>query len=425
VSALMSGVMIKLGVYGLVRVAFDWLGAAPLWRGEALLLAGAVSGVLGVLYALVDADLKRLLAHSSVENVGIIVINLGAAMLFQSSGLPSLAALALAAGLYHTLNHAAFKSLLFMGAGAVLQATGTRNLEAMGGLIRRMPQTAALFLIGSLAIAGLPPFNGFISEWLTFQGLLSSFQISRHTVNLIFVLAIALTSGLGAACFVRAFGIAFLALPRSAAAAQAREPGGILRAAMAWQALACIALGLAPALLLPALEATGFELLGAHADLRFNAMGVAAGGGFGAVAPLAIALALGVFLAILIVALRWLGARRGARSYETWGCGRALQMARFEYTAAAFANPFARVFAALYRSVRNLDIEFHPESRYFVRAIRYRNEGRLIFEDALYRPLLRAIEAGARRARVLQSGNVHSYLIYILATLVALLLLTP
>src|SRR5581483_8079368 len=183
--------------------------------------------------------------------------------------------------------------------------------------------------------------------------------------------------------------------------------------------------GLAPALLLPALEATGFELLGAHADLRFNAMGVAAGGGFGAVAPLAIALALGVFLAILIVALRWLGARRGARSYETWGCGRALQMARFEYTAAAFANPFARVFAALYRSVRNLDIEFHPESRYFVRAIRYRNEGRLIFEDALYRPLLRAIEAGARRARVLQSGNVHSYLIYILATLVALLLLTP
>src|SRR5581483_11066 len=158
-----------------------------------------------------------------------------------------------------------------MGAGAVLQATGTRNLEAMGGLIRRMPQTAALFLIGSLAIAGLPPFNGFISEWLTFQGLLSSFQISRHTVNLIFVLgiaALALTSGLAAACFVRAFGIAFLALPRSAAAAQAR-----------------IALGLAPALLLPALEATGFELLGAHADLRFNAMGVAAGGGFGAVAP--------------------------------------------------------------------------------------------------------------------------------------------
>ncbi|MBI2365237.1 MAG: hydrogenase 4 subunit B, partial [Deltaproteobacteria bacterium] len=167
VSALMSGVMIKLGVYGLVRVAFDWLGTGPVWWGGAILVVGAVSAVLGVLYALVEHDLKRLLAYHSVENIGIIMLGLGGGMLFQLSHLPGLAALALVAGLYHTLNHAAFKSLLFMGAGAVLHATHTRNMEEMGGLIKRMPQTAALFLVGSVAIAALPPLNGFISEWLT------------------------------------------------------------------------------------------------------------------------------------------------------------------------------------------------------------------------------------------------------------------
>ena len=236
VSALMSGVMIKLGVYGLVRIAFDWLGVGPVWWGGAMLIVGGVSGVLGVLYALVDADLKRVLAYSSVENIGIIMLGLGAAMLFQTANLSGLAALALVAGLYHTLNHAAFKSLLFMGAGAVLHATHTRNMEELGGLVKRMPQTAALFLIGSLAIAALPPFNGFISEWLTFQALLLSFQIPAHTVNLIFafgVAALALTSGLAAACFVRAFGITFLALPRSArAGAHAKWHG---RCARRWR----------------------------------------------------------------------------------------------------------------------------------------------------------------------------------------------
>ena len=239
----MSGVMIKVGVYGLLRVAFDWLGAGPLWWGGMMLIVGAVSGVLGVLYALVDPDLKRLLAYSSVENIGIILLGAGAAMLFQATQLSGLAALALVATLYHTLNHAAFKSLLFMGAGAVLHATHTRNMEELGGLIKRMPQTAALFLVGSLAIAALPPFNGFISEWLTFQALLSSFQISAHTVNLIFALgvaALALTSGLAVACFVRAFGITFLALPRSDRAEHAREVEWTMRAAMALLALVCI-----------------------------------------------------------------------------------------------------------------------------------------------------------------------------------------
>jgi hydrogenase-4 component B len=427
VSALMSGVMIKLGVYGIVRVAFDWLGVGPLWWGGTILAAGAISGVLGVLYALVDADLKRLLAYSSVENIGIIMLGVGAAMLFQAFNLPGLAALALVAGLFHTLNHAVFKSLLFMAAGAVLHAAHTRNMEELGGLIKRMPQTAVFFLVGSLAIAALPPFNGFFSEWLTFQSLLLSFQISAHTVNLIFMLgvaALALTSGLAAACFVRAFGITFLALPRSESAAHACEVVWTMRAPMALLALACIVFGIAPSLILAPVESAVLDLTGQHADMQFNLTAVVANGGFGWVAPFWIALGLCAFLVAIPLALWLMGANRQRRYYETWGCGRALQTARFEYTATAFANPFKRVFALLYRPVKKLDIDFHPESRYFVRTIAYYNEGRLIFEDALYRPLLHMIQAVAREARVLQSGNVHGYLVYILVALVALLILT-
>ena len=427
VSALMSGVMIKLGVYGLVRVAFDWLGAGPVWWGEMVLVLGAISAVLGVLYALIEHDLKRLLAYHSVENIGIILLGVGAAMLFQVYRLEALAALALIAALYHTLNHATFKSLLFMGAGAVLHATHTRNMEELGGLIKRMPQTAAFFLMGSIAIAALPPFNGFISEWLTFQSLLLSFQISAYTVNLIFasgVAALALTSGLAAACFVKAFGITFLALPRSERAASAREVDWRMRAAMALLALVCLALGLLPSLALAPLEATVFDLTRAHAAIQFNFNTVVASGGFGWVAPFWIALGLAVFLAVIPLALRLMRTNRQHRYYETWGCGRALQTARFEYTATAFANPFKRVFALLYRPVKDLDIEFHPESRYFVRTIDYANPGHLIFEDKLYRPLLRMIEAAARRARALQSGSVHGYLVYILIALVVLLIVT-
>ena len=426
VSALMSGVMIKLGVYGLVRVAFDWLGTGPVWWGEIVLVLGAISAVLGVLYALIEHDLKRLLAYHSVENIGIILLGVGAAMLFQVYRLEALAALALVAALYHTLNHATFKSLLFMGAGAVLHATHTRNMEELGGLIKRMPQTAVFFLVGSIAIAALPPFNGFISEWLTFQSLLLSFRISAHTVNLIFafsVAALALTSGLAAACFVKAFGITFLALPRSEHAEQAREVEWRMRAAMALLALLCVVLGVLPALILAPLEATVFDLTHAHADMQFNFNAVVANDGFGWAAPLWMGIGLAVLFVVIPLALRSIGASRQRRYYETWSCGRALQTSRFEYTATAFANPFKRVFAILYRPVKDLDIEFHPESRYFVRTIEYENPSRLIFEDKIYRPLLRMINAAARRARVLQSGNVHGYLVYILIALVALLIL--
>lgn len=426
VSAVMSGVMIKLGIYGLIRLGFDWLGIGPAVWGGAILAVAAVSAVLGVLYALMEQDLKRLLAYSSVENVGIILLGIGAGLLFQAYHLPGLAALALLAGLYHTLNHAAFKSLLFMTAGAVVQATHTRHMEAMGGLIKRMPQTALFFLVGSVAIAALPPFNGFFSEWLTFQSLLLSWQIPARDVNLIFALAIAalaLTSGLAAACFVKAFGITFLALPRSDQAGQACEVSWVMRAGMALLALACLALGIWPVGVLYALQATIFEMNGAYANLYFDWKTVVANPPFATVAPLLMACALAALLAAIPLALRLRRGRTVRRYYETWGCGRALQTARFEYTSTAFANPFKRVFAFLYRPIKELDIEFHPESRFFVRTIAYRNEVRSVFEEALYQPLIRSTQWIAEQARRLQSGNVQSYLLYILIALVILILL--
>src|SRR5881409_995486 len=226
VSALMSGVMIKLGVYGLIRISLDWLGDGPLWWGAVILLAGAVSAMVGVLSAIVDRDLKRVLAFSSIENVGIILIGLGAGVLYHAAGLPALAVIGLTAALYHAVNHTAFKTLLFLGAGAVVHTTGTRDMEALGGLIKRMPWTAACFLSGALAAAALPPLNGFVSEWLTFQALLQNLLIERPAVNLVFALglaALALTGGLAVACFVRAFGISFLAVPRSDASARGRR----------------------------------------------------------------------------------------------------------------------------------------------------------------------------------------------------------
>jgi hydrogenase-4 component B len=313
-----------------------------------------------------------------------------------------------------------------MGAGAVMHATRTRNLEEMGGLIKRMPHTAMLFLTGSVAIAALPPFNGFISEWLTFQSLLMSFQIPARGVNLVFVLsiaALALTGGLAAACFIKAFGIAFLALPRSERAERAHEAGLSMRTAMALLAAACLALGVAPFVVLKSIGKTVSDLLGATPDMRSGWSGLVVHPPFASVSPLGIAMVLLMLLALLPLVWRVTGASRTRRLYETWGCGRAVQTARFEYTAAAFANPFKRVFNVLYRPVKELSIEFHPESRFFVQSIYYRNEARSIFEEAIYGPLMTVVRSVAERVRGLQSGHVNLYLLYILTALVVLLML--
>jgi hydrogenase-4 component B len=427
VSALMSGVMIKLGIYGLVRLNFEWLGAGPPAWGVGILLAGAVSAVVGVLYALVDHDLKRLLAFHSIENVGIILIGLGAGLLFHQAGLEALAILGLVAALYHTINHAAFKALLFLGAGAVVHRVGTRNMEEMGGLIKRMPWTAACFLLGSMAIAGLPPLNGFVSEWLTFQALLQNMRIAAPAINLVFALAIAalaLTAGLAAACFVKAFGITFLALPRSEEAARAGEASASVRWAMVSLGAACVALGLGATAVVPVLEHVAAGVIGASVPpTRVSWLTLAIARDFAQLSPLMVTggLAAGLLAPLAFLAVG--GSRRHVRLGETWACGRILQTPRMEYTATAFADPFKRVFRFFYRPVKRLERDVHPASRFFVQRMEYTNPARSLFEDWLYRPLLNALRAVIGRVQRLQSGHASAYLAYIFAVLLLLLVL--
>jgi hydrogenase-4 component B len=426
VSALMSGVVIKMGVYGLVRLTGDLLAGGPVWWGGLVLGLGIVSALLGVLYALMEHDLKRLLAFHSVENIGIIFIGIGAGLMFQSFQLPALAALGIVAGLYHTLNHACFKGLLFLGAGSVVHALGTRNMEAMGGLVKRMPRTAVCFLVGACAISALPPLNGFVSEWLVFQALLGGSAIPQPEVAVIMPIAVAmlaLTSGLAAACFVKAFGITFLAIPRSPEAERAHEAPRSMQVGMASLVLACVGLGLAPSFVVRWLGAalSGLDRVAA-ADLMFTAgLPLRVPGAVGEMSSPLLALGLLLLVGLVLLGL-WLGgADRRLRIGDTWGCGRIGQTPRMEYTATAFAEPLRRVFAELYRPTRDLSIDFHPASKYFVQSIEYRSELHPWFERVVYDPLFHVLRRAARWTRRLQGGSLHLYLAYLTFALLALL----
>jgi hydrogenase-4 component B len=427
VSALMSGAMIKLGVYGLLRVALDLLGGGPAWWGGVVLAVGAASALLGVLYALMEQDLKRLLAFSSIENVGVIFLGVGAGLAFHSYGLTSLALVGLVAGLYHTLNHACFKGLLFLGSGAVAHATRTRNMEELGGLVTRMPRTACCFLIGAAAISGLPPLNGFVSEWLVFQALLGGSKLPSPELAVLMPLAVgtlALASGLAAACFVKAFGISFLAVPRSPRAARAEEVPVGMQVGMGALALACLALGVGASLLIPRLGAVlgGLGGLPESASIGLPPLSFEGAGLAGDVAPAALAGGLVLVPVAVILAFRLGAADRRLRLSDTWGCGRIHQTPRMEYTATAFAEPLRRVFAELYRPTEDLAIDFHPESRYFVQSIAYRSEVHPWFERLLYAPVVSFLRRTAFRVRWLQAGSLHLYLLYMIVALVALLL---
>jgi hydrogenase-4 component B len=428
VSALMSGVMVKLGVYGVLRFALDLLGEGPVWWGGLLIALGAASALLGVLYALMEDDLKRLLAYSTVENVGLVFIGVGAGLLFAALDHEASAVLALAAALYHALNHTAFKSLLFLGAGAVLHATGKRNLNELGGLIQRMPWTAACFLVGALAIGGLPPLNGFVSEWLLFQSLLPAIASSAPLVPPLMTLAVgalALTAGLAAASFVKAFGIGFLALPRSAGAAAAHEAPASMRVAMTALAGLCALFGVGAVVIVPRLAEMlrGYDgLTGQPAPLA-EGLSLALPGAFGGMSPPLVAMGLVLAVAGVWLAVR-LGGDRRLRRGDTWGCGRIGQTARMEYTSTAYAEPLRRVFAELYRPTEDLTVDVHPESRYFVQSIAYRSEILPWFERYLYTPLLRGVDAWAARAQAIQSGSAHRYLAYLVIALLALLAIT-
>jgi hydrogenase-4 component B len=417
VSALMSGVMIKLGIYGFLRVAVDFLGAGPAWWGGLVLLAGSVSALGGVLYALADNDLKRLLAYSSVENIGVIFLGIGAGLVFRSYGLQELAVAGFAAALLHVVNHAAFKALLFFGAGNVLHRAHTRNMERMGGLVKGMPYTAAFCLVGAAAAAALPPLNGFASEWMVFQALLSGSRIPPPggAVGTPFAVGVlALTSGLAAACFVKMFGISFLAMPRSTAAARAREAHWSAWGVMGVLAASCLALAMIAAPVLTTLRDVTAATLAADAIAAPQAVAtlwLVAPGGVTQVSPPLLALLLLAIAVATAAAVRARGLT--VRRADTWGCGRLRQTARMEYTSSAFAEPLRRVFSELYRPTEDLSVSAHPQSRYFVRSISYTSRVVPWFETAMYDPIVRSARAIATRTRRLQAGSVHLYLLYV------------
>jgi hydrogenase-4 component B len=425
ISALMSSVLIKTGIYGIVRFCVCGLGTPDLAWGVIVVVLGGLSSVLGVLYALMQHDLKRLLAYHSIENIGIILLGLGAGMMALSAGHGGLAAVGIAAALYHVLNHAVFKGLLFLGAGSVVVAMDTRQIEEMGGLQRRMPWTASFFLVGALAISGLPPLNGFASEWLTFQAFLYGFHESTDTlIHTLFPAAgalLALTSALAAACFVKAFGITFLALPRTAAAADAREsPAGML-VPQAFLALLCLGLGLFPGLVVSTLGRVMASMPGLQPprEMVLGALGITPGRWtFDHLVPLALAAAL-----ITAAGATWLllAQRRPAvRRAPTWGCGGELS-ASTEYTATAFSKPLMMIFRSVYRPTREVEA-LAEVSPYFPREVRYRAKIEPTFERYVYGPLTRGVLHAAERMKVLQAGSLHAYLGYVIALVPILVL---
>ncbi len=425
VSALMSGAMVTLGIYGVVRVGVDLLGGGPRWWGVLVLALGAVSALFGILHALVARDVKVLLAYSTTENVGLMLVGIGTAMLLTAEHEPALAGVALAAALLYVFNHALFKGLLFLAAGSVVRATGTRDLDQLGGLARRLPVTVALFGVGAVAIVGLPPLNGFVSEWALFQVLVQAGSHAPAVLGLAMPVAVgvvALTAGLAAATFVKVIGTGLLALPRSNAAEHAVESPAPMLAGMAVLASGCFALGLFPWLvgsgLARAVRAAGSPV----SPLGNGVTQLRLAGVRGVISPVFLAVALLAGVVAVGVAGRALGVTRTRRRAENWGCGRVLQTARMEYTATSFAEPLQRVFDDVLHPDHDIDVSHAGESRWYVDAVRYRTNVTDAVDQRVYRPVLRLVRAWGDTARGLQNGSLHRYLAYGFVGLLVVLL---
>ena len=424
VSALMSGVMTKVAVYGFVRIVFDLLGEPTWWASMIVLALGGVTAVLGVLYALMQHDLKRLLAYHTVENIGIIYIGLGLALAFQANDMGWAAALALTAALFHVLNHSLFKSLLFFGAGAVLTATSERNMEHLGGLIRRMPYTSFAFLVGCVAISALPPLNGFVSEWLTFQAILQSPQLPQWGLKIMVPAVgslLALSAALAAACFVKAFGVTFLGRPRTAASQRAAEVDRFSLAAMFLLAALCLAAGVLPGLVMDGLSPVTLALLN-------DRMPVQLGVPWLSIVPIAESRssyngALVFFFIVISGSLAASVIHRFAshamRRAPAWDCGFPDPSPMTQYTAGSFAQPIRRVFGTLVFRARER-IEMPPPGD--ARPARLHVDLKDLIWDFLYAPIATAVGFAADRLNHLQFLTIRRYLSLVFLALVALLL---
>jgi formate hydrogenlyase subunit 3/multisubunit Na+/H+ antiporter MnhD subunit len=424
ISALMSGVMTKVAVYGFVRIVFDLLGPPAWWWSMAVLAVGGITAVMGVLYALMQHDLKRLLAYHTVENIGIVYIGLGLALAFKAQGMAVAAALALAAGLFHVFNHSVFKSLLFFGAGSALNATGERDMEQLGGLIHRMPQTAFAFLVGCVAISALPPLNGFVSEWLTFQAILLSPQLPSWGLKLLVPAVgalLALSAALAAACFVKAFGVTFLGRPRTPAAADARETDSNSLAAMFALAALCLVAGILPGIFIDALAPVTHALVG-------ESMPHQSGLDWLTIVPIAESrssyngLLVFIFVtlsgSIAAFAIHRLASDKLRRG-PVWDCGYPDPSPVTQYTASSFAQPIRRVYGTAVFRAREIGEMPPPGS---IAPARLTVELRDPIWDALYAPVAGAIGFATERINILQFLTIRRYLSLVFAALVFLLL---
>ena len=424
VSALMSGVMTKVAVYGFVRIVFDLLGPPEWWWGMPVLAIGGITAVMGVLYALMQHDLKRLLAYHTVENIGIIYIGLGLALVFKAHGMALAAALALTAGLFHVFNHSVFKSLLFFGAGSVLGSTGERDMEHLGGLIHRMPQTAFVFLVGCVAISALPPLNGFVSEWLTFQAILLSPQLPSWGLKFLVPAVgalLALSAALAAACFVKAFGVSFLGRARTPAAANAKETDSSSLSAMYVLAALCLVAGILPGLFIDALAPVTHSLVGVSMPHQ-------AGVEWLSIVPIAESRSsyngLLVFVFVLLsgsiaaFAIHRLASDKLRRG-PAWDCGYPDPSPATQYTASSFAQPIRRVYGTSVFRAREIG-EMPPPGA--TAPARLTVELRDLIWDGLYAPVADGIAYAAERLNVLQFLTIRRYLTLVFTALVLLLL---
>ncbi len=406
VSALMSGIVIKMGVYGLMRVVVLF-GPPPPWWGWVVLALGACSGVLGVVWALAQHDIKRLLAFHSVENIGIILLGIGAGALGMAYGHPVIAVLGFAGAALHTFNHALFKSLLFLGAGSVIHATGTRDVDRLGGLARRMPITAAAFLIGAAAIVGLPPLNGFVSEWVVYQALLRGASTGdAMQVAGLAAAALALIGALALACFVKVVGALFLGTARDSVADAAREPArGMLRPQVGL-AVACVVIGLSPIAVVPPALRVGSLVAGLPSGAAGGGLQIDAAAGPATV--FALALAVGLLAAWTLRGA--FGRRQRRLEAATWGCGYARPSPRMAYTASSFAAPLLGAF----RSVAGVRPDHTPTTF-----------ATHVIDPVLDRAILPAwhgVRTAATRLRPIQRGGLSQYLLYVVAAVVTVLL---
>jgi formate hydrogenlyase subunit 3/multisubunit Na+/H+ antiporter MnhD subunit len=424
VSALMSGVMLKIAIYGLLRVVFDLLHSQIWWWGALILFIGLVSALFGVIFAAVQSDMKRLLAYSSIENIGLLFAAIGLALLFRSYGMDSLAALALTAALYHGAAHAVFKCLLFLATGSVLHATGERNLGKLGGLIRFMPWVAWLALIGALTSSGLPPFSGFVSEWLLLQSFLFSPGLPQPFLNMLIPVAtasIALTAALGGYAMVKFFGVVFLGQPREANLQEARDAGLLEKLGMVWLALGCIGLGLGPNVLIRLIDPVTKVLVEKGIAARARASGwwrltptSIERASYGPLLFLAGVLA-AVALTFILVRIVYHGRMRRS---DLWGGGHTWTNSRMQDTAEGYGQPIRQVFEPFFHLERHLP---KPDDRNPEYSVIVTDK----FWDGMYLPIVRAVQFLSAQVGRLQQGRISIYLLYSFLTLISILVMIP